>query len=329
MKIEMGESLVYSWLRHVKKCQVVQTNWKVSPKWELKHKAELQTLMELTDRHFSEKYGYQIYKKNASLSQIIQQGECDAVGISVQNGQTKVYAVDVAFHEAGLNYGNRRETVMKIVAKSVRTAMCIYGFFDTKSAEIVFASPKIYPAVLNDVHPCIADANDLLNQQGFDFNIRVVANNEFNEFMLQPILRISDGVADTSELLMRSYQLFKMFENGSEQKNSKNTEAKTTATDEKKPGVGAIANTVLRRMLEAGAASRDEIESYLTKEGSQSAFSLNFPLLVHVEGNFENTRYYVEPLLIFGERYRMTSQWYEKQREPLQTWIAIHSEKAT
>ena len=28
MKIEMGESLFYSWLRHVKDCQIVQTNWK-------------------------------------------------------------------------------------------------------------------------------------------------------------------------------------------------------------------------------------------------------------------------------------------------------------
>jgi len=32
MKIEMGESLLYSWLRHVKECQIAQTNWKVSPK---------------------------------------------------------------------------------------------------------------------------------------------------------------------------------------------------------------------------------------------------------------------------------------------------------
>ena len=29
MKIEIGESLIYSWLRHEKQCQLVQTNWKV------------------------------------------------------------------------------------------------------------------------------------------------------------------------------------------------------------------------------------------------------------------------------------------------------------
>lgn len=41
MKIEMGESLFYSWLRHVKECQIVQTNWKVSSQWSLSDADEL------------------------------------------------------------------------------------------------------------------------------------------------------------------------------------------------------------------------------------------------------------------------------------------------
>lgn len=41
MKIEMGESLFYSWLRHVKECQIVQTNWKASPQWQLQHEDKL------------------------------------------------------------------------------------------------------------------------------------------------------------------------------------------------------------------------------------------------------------------------------------------------
>lgn len=35
MKIEIGESLMISWLRHIKECQIAQTNWKPSPKWEI------------------------------------------------------------------------------------------------------------------------------------------------------------------------------------------------------------------------------------------------------------------------------------------------------
>ena len=33
MKIEIGESLCYSYLRHVKQCWLVQSNWKVSEHW--------------------------------------------------------------------------------------------------------------------------------------------------------------------------------------------------------------------------------------------------------------------------------------------------------
>ena len=49
MKIEMGESLFYSWLRHVKECQIVQTNWTTSPQWTLRHEDELIDIMTQTD----------------------------------------------------------------------------------------------------------------------------------------------------------------------------------------------------------------------------------------------------------------------------------------
>jgi hypothetical protein len=35
MKIEIAESLVLSWLRHVQGCAVTQLNWKPSPSWQL------------------------------------------------------------------------------------------------------------------------------------------------------------------------------------------------------------------------------------------------------------------------------------------------------
>ena len=54
MKIEMGESLFYSWLRHIKGCQVVQTNWKASPQWPLGYREELEAVKEATDRRRDE-----------------------------------------------------------------------------------------------------------------------------------------------------------------------------------------------------------------------------------------------------------------------------------
>ena len=73
MKIEMGESLFYSWLRHVKDCQVVQNNWKPSPQWTLLHADELQVLRQHFDATIFEKFGYNVFKKSTSLAQLLHQ----------------------------------------------------------------------------------------------------------------------------------------------------------------------------------------------------------------------------------------------------------------
>ena len=67
MKIEMGESLFYSWLRHVKECQIVQANWTTSSQWQLSNEDRLEEIMTQTDKFFFDKYGYSIYKKSDQM----------------------------------------------------------------------------------------------------------------------------------------------------------------------------------------------------------------------------------------------------------------------
>lgn len=329
MKIEMGESLFYSWLRHVKECQIVQTNWKVSTQWQIQHEDELSALMQLTDKHFDNKYGYKIYKKNSSLSQLIQQGECDAVGVSIQDGVIRTYAIDVAFHESGLNYGSREETVRKVISKSLRTAMCLYGFMDSKDAEIVFASPKINPAIISDLTPCMEDINIILKQQGFDFTVRVIANDDFNESVLKPILLVSDGVADTSELFLRGYQMYKMFSNPPTiPRRTQRAVTQQETGDITELKIGKLVQIVFRQMLEDGAASEEEVAFMQTADYSKQFFDLQFPVLVKADGEFEPIRYYAKPLTIYGVQYYLCSQWYEttanNDRPYLLRWIENH-----
>ena len=217
MKIEMGESLVYSWLRHVQKCQIVQTNWKTSPEWSCRHEGELDHIMTKTSEFFLDKYGYNIYKRTSSVSQLLRQAESDAIGVNTQGDdhrvdKTKVYAVDVAFHEGGLSYGDRRSTVMKVIAKMLRTAMCIYGYFDTKDADIIFASPKVNYSILIDLKPCIEDVQKLMTGMGFEYEFRLVVNKDFETEILNPVLSLSDKIADESELFLRGYKMIQMYE---------------------------------------------------------------------------------------------------------------------
>lgn len=348
MKIEIGESLFYSWLRHVKECQIVQTNWKISPKWEIKFSDELENIMSKTDEFFSSKYGYKIYKQNTSLKQLLQQAECDALGVCVSDEVTEIYAVDVAFHESGLNYGGLDETVARVVKKCIRTAMCIYGYFGVKKANIIFASPKINKQILYALQPCFTDLNEMMLEMGLEFNFRIIANDDFLNSVLKPILEVSGNVADTSELFMRSYQMLTLFDKNlkymgkSEKQKSKIAlhnyqlsedyiNSKNNQDDYAELKVGQIARIIMREILESGKVDADEIRRLQSERYSKDNLELNYPALVVADGEYDAVRYYVDPLLINGIKYKLCSQWFEvsanDDRPYLIDWIKKYRDK--
>lgn len=349
MKIEMGESLFYSWLRHVKECQIVQTNWKISPKWELKFSDELEKIMSKTDGFFSNKYGYKIYKQNTSLKQLLQQAECDALGICSNDRINEIYAVDVAFHESGLNYGGLDETVARIVKKCLRTAMCVYGYFGVKKAEIIFASPKINRQILDALRPCFVDINNIMQEMGFEFDFRIIANSDFSNLVLEPILEVSGNVADTSELFMRSYQMLTLFD----KKELKGTEKqeiekrkivahdyqfskeyidnKNNQDEYAELKVGQIARIIMREILESGRVDAEEISRLQSEKYSKDYLGLNYAALVKADSEYEKVRYYAVPILINGIYYKLCSQWYEvpanDDRPYLIDWVRKYRKK--
>jgi len=208
MKIEMGESLFYFWLRHVKECQLVQTNWKVSPKWTLRHEEEL---------------------------------------------------------------------------------------------------------------------NDLFSREGYGFKVRLIANEEFESSVLKPILLISDGISDTSELFIRSYQMFKMFDN--EAAAPKGLAASAENVERSNEGhPGEEQEDSVYRELKVGKLARLMQDAAYSKR----AFDLQYPLLTRADGEYEKVRYYAKPLNIREVKYVLCSQWFEKESDNdgpyLLRWIKRHQE---
>lgn len=342
VKIEIGESLLVSWLKHVKECQLVQTNWKTSSMWDLQNKNDLDLLMSHSASSCSEILGYNIYKNTSSLDQLLTQAEIDILGVNFSKNENSIYAIDVAFHEAGLNYGSKDETVARVIKKIIRTAMCIHGYFYSKNAQIIFASPKINPATYEDLQKSIHTINKILSHSNMDYDIRIIANNDFNEKILSPVLKMIDDVTDTSELFMRSLQLYNMFAN----RNSSTKESSIRQTSKvitptaheaiqaqgitglEEMKIGAIAKTRLRDILESGKISMAEIEMLQSAEHSKRVFNLQFPLLLQTEGpdSKRPDRYYANPLRIHGKYYFMCSEWYEKDRPCLIRWLSEHNE---
>ena len=215
MKLEMGESLGFSWMKHVKRCQLVQTNWKVSPEWSDENsdaKERLQDIAEEIKKFYQETNngGYYIFRGNANLDQIFRQAECDMIGCSINNGVASYYSLEVAYHGDTLNYNGRELTIAKVLSKLVKSAFIFYRYFGVTNAEIAFASPKV-GNFADELTTAVERLQDIFKPQGCDFIFKLYINDGFKNELLDKVIGLSKEVKDTSELFLRSYQLYNQF----------------------------------------------------------------------------------------------------------------------
>lgn len=335
MKIEMGESLIYSYLRHVKYCQLVQTNWKASPSWTISNKDMLIKIMNGVSNFYSEKYGISIFKKS-SFDQLLRQAEADVVGICY-NPEPFIYSVDVAFHENGLMYGNKSATAANVIKKYVRTIMCLIGYMNFFEGEVIFASPKVNKNVLDELLPLLDDLKKLLNSLEVNFSIKLFTNDSFYKSILSPIMLQSSDVSDTAELFLRSYQMIRLFEkpvknkeNGEEITASDTNEFMSIeALDELK--IGKLVQITIGYMAEHDLLSNDTIAELLSKSYCKETFGINFALLKDVtdcndidiirKDSKGYSRYYGTPVKYHGKSYLLCQEWNDRMhREKYDKW---------
>ncbi len=204
MKIEIGESLMQSYLRYEKGCLLTQTNWKTSSSWNIEN-GDFEKIEYIFNKIQIHSDFSDIFKKN-SLEQALKQAELDVVGID----KNKLYLIEVAFHENGLQYGGRLDTKDRVCKKLLRAYLIGLAYFPNYTYEIIFASPKVNPAT----DETIRDYFSVLNRD-FSDNEKVafkyIANEEFKNTILIPTLKSSSEDADTSELFIRSAKLLDIF----------------------------------------------------------------------------------------------------------------------
>lgn len=203
MKIEIGESLALSYLKHVKKCVLYQTNWKASQQWESNNDEEVEAMYDKICEHHL--LGG-IFKEN-SLEQLLRQAEIDVLGIDQGD---RVYCVDIAFHENGLNYGSSKEECLTRVAKKLlRSYLILMSYFPNRRYEIIFASPKVNPAVEAELQ----EAMELLVKDfaAEQVSFKYISNEDFKAEFLDKTLEASTKDSDTAELFVRAMKLFGLY----------------------------------------------------------------------------------------------------------------------
>lgn len=223
MKIEIGESLCLSYLKHVKKCVLYQSNWKSSSKWESFNGEEVDAIFETISKHKKLKD----ILKQSSLQQFLKQAEIDALGID--QGR-KVYAIDIAYHEFGLNYGSTEETTQRLMKKYLRSYLILLSYFPNKDYEIIFASPKVNKTVEDSILIALKELNEIFANERVEF--KYFSNESFREEILNKSITNSEEDSDTNELFMRAYRLLQISEpNRKISKISKQSETSTQRED--------------------------------------------------------------------------------------------------
>jgi hypothetical protein len=199
MKIDIGESLLASWLKYEKKCQFTQLNWKFNTNVN-----EVQITENLNSFFNDLKKKYSI---SSGLKQLIKQSEIDVIGIRVtptENGLflNEFFAIEVAFHESGLNYGNNEERIAK---KMIRAALSLYFSTGSKKGNIIFATPSMRKP--DETKNICEELNNQFANKGFDFRFSLILNEDFYGQIIEPITQKVKEIKDTSDLFIRALKL--------------------------------------------------------------------------------------------------------------------------
>ncbi|MGH4140871.1 hypothetical protein [Clostridium sp.] len=344
MKIETLQSLLISWLRYIKECQMVQTKCKPSSDWELQHNEVLEEIIKNSSNVFMTKHGYNLHKGNRSIEELLSKAELDIIGISFANNKNHIYAMDIAFNEAKLCYGTQEETIFRVIKKCIITVMCMYGYFGFANGTFILATPKIEPSVINHINACVRDIEAVLKKLGLNYKIQIINSENFMEEFVEPVISMLGDAADESNLFVEILSKYDLFtgkalktENKADRTQRQDfwesDDIKRRNIDElKEMKIGVIVRTVLREMLENGDVSKEEIDLMQTRGYSKETFDIQYPLLqkASITSGISPKRYYSSLIKIYGESYFLCSEWYEvpanNDRPHLLKWFALHKD---
>ena len=308
MKIEMLESLGCSYLRHVKKCWIVQDNWKASDAWSRQMSTDqLDSLFQDMKARFDGDTN-EVFKGTKGADQFLKQAEVDILGIDFNGG---VHALEVAFHEAGLNYVGTGGTRGRVLKKLLRTYLMLQAFDSFGGrAHVCFISPKVNPATAL----ALREVFGLLRHGYPDIDWRLYMNESFVSEVLRPTLAATEATSDTSELFVRAARLI---DTGATARNGLAPSRAPTPDGRRPPateGLQPHVQTIMQTLLERPALLDDEqrrclLDPEFCKHRIRLKIS-NLPLLRHISDGREasgQARYWAK---IYAGSYYVCSQWW-------------------
>src|SRR5690606_38577264 len=206
MKIEIGEFLILSWLRHVRGCVVTQMNWSPSPAWDIARARELGAGFEAIRAFSVEAVGAPILG-DADFASFIRAARIDVLGLRPNRRAREVeaLAVDTAINDSELPHGDAEETITRLIQRMLRAGFALAAYLNPRQASVVFATPWLAQTIREEVQRRLARLETRLASQRHpalsDLHFRVIADADFADEIVQPVLEHVDTVAATSALV--------------------------------------------------------------------------------------------------------------------------------
>jgi hypothetical protein len=281
MKIEIGENLAYTYLKHFEGCRIVQTNWKTSGRWTLTEfeKEQAITLFDEIKKveDFSELF------RNVSFEQILKQAEIDLLGINTI--ESSIFGVEIAFHSSGVNYGEKDFNVSKILEKLIRTILVMQCYFkDFNKFNAYFITPKSSEYARTQITLRIEKILQFLNDDSI--SIQFISDDKFYEQIVNPIIADDFNEHDTNELFSRAVKMIKLNYKivnsklvGSDVKykpKAKNDVNKRTVEEMK---IGQFVQSKMKELEQKNLLSSQDISNLLSEEYSRTVFNQKFAVL--------------------------------------------------
>ncbi len=203
MKIDVGESLVYSYLRHVKNCYITQINWKPSGNWmpDPGKYDQVKTEFERIQKH---KAFTEIFK--TGLDHTLKQTEIDVLGLDQNN---TIYAINVTFHELGINFGSKTDTRNRVIKNLLRAHLALSYYFPGQKHVLMFCSPKVSSATEEIIRHYFHILEMDFSSENTYF--KYFSNDDFRELVLMETIERTHDEFDNNELFLRSFKLLTVY----------------------------------------------------------------------------------------------------------------------
>lgn len=314
MKIEIGESLGYSYLRHVKGCWLVQTNWKASAKWS---KGKTDAELDIDFKYVRDRFDLDgsVFGGTKAVGQLLQQAEIDVVGVDLDG---EIYALEVAFHEGGLNYGGEVETKNRVLKKLLRTYMVLKAYHASDARlHICFASPKVHASVQATLDVLLA----VLRFEFPEVDWEIITNEDFSDRIVRDTLESAETTSDSTELFVRSVKLLGLDRSVPSKQSmqvAENNAKKSDSPRRVQPLIRELMSTLLDEHPDL--LSEFDLHNLMDVEYCKNdlGIAISHPLLRRQEeGRYisGHSRYYSR---VYGGRFYVCSEW----------WKGVHVENA-